>query len=130
MPTYGSERPIQRVPNGLPGPGGTGSASSAHGDGGGYHQGLRCKLAISKVPSGVGYSARPVATPNQRTYLASSKKRRRFEPRRITTASSRSADSTFGFVMSYASRIGTRLFVARAVLMDLPVARSLRRRPS
>ena len=45
---------------------------------------------------------RPVATPNQRTYLASSKKSRRFEPRRMTTASSRSADSTFGFVMSYA----------------------------
>src|SRR6476619_8342585 len=126
MPTYGSERPIQRVPRGLPGPGGTGSESFAHGEGGGYHHGFRCKLAISKVPSGVGYSARPVATPNQRTYLALSKKSRRFEPRRMTTASSRSTDSTFGFVMSYGSRIGARLFVANAVLMDRPVARSLR----
>ena len=55
IPTYGTDRPIQRVPSGLPGPGGTGSAFSAHGDGGGYHHGLRCMFTISKSPVGVGY---------------------------------------------------------------------------
>ena len=70
---YGSDSPIQRVPSGLPGPGGTGSESFAHGDGGGYHHGLRCMFTISKSPTGVGYADCPVATPNQRTNFASSK---------------------------------------------------------
>ena len=47
IPTYGAEMPIQRVPRGLPGPGGTGSASAAQSDGGGYHHGLRCMVTIS-----------------------------------------------------------------------------------
>src|SRR3989304_4415671 len=40
MPTRGAERPIQRVPSGLPGPGGTGFCPFAHGDGGGDHPGV------------------------------------------------------------------------------------------
>ena len=47
IPTYGDEIPIQRVPSGLPGPGGTGSESAAQSDGGGYHHGFRCKFTIS-----------------------------------------------------------------------------------
>jgi hypothetical protein len=47
IPTYGAEMPIQRVPSGFPGPGGTGSDSAAQGDGGGYHHGLRCMFVIS-----------------------------------------------------------------------------------
>ncbi len=47
IPTYGAEIPIQRVPSGLPGPGGTGSESAAQSDGGGYHHGFRCKFTIS-----------------------------------------------------------------------------------
>ena len=46
MPTYGAEIPIQRVPSGFPGPGGTGSDSAAHSDGG-YHHGFRCMFTIS-----------------------------------------------------------------------------------
>ena len=39
MPTDGVLRPIHRVPSGLSGPGGTGSAPAAHGEGGGVHVG-------------------------------------------------------------------------------------------
>src|SRR5581483_5460395 len=67
MPTPGAVRPIQRVPSGLPGPGGIGFAPLAHGEFGGYHHGLRHLTTIAKRPSGVGYAACPVATPNVRT---------------------------------------------------------------
>src|ERR687898_2396294 len=130
MPTYGAEIPIQRVPSGLPGPGGTGSDSAAQSDGGGYHHGFRCRFTISYLPSGVGNADRPVATPNDRTYLALSKKNSLFEPRRMTTASSSSAASTSGFRISKPSRIGARLFVANAVRIARPVASFLRIRPS
>ncbi len=49
-PTPGDEMPIQRVPSGLPGPGGTGSSPAAHAESGGYHQGLACFWMISKRP--------------------------------------------------------------------------------
>jgi hypothetical protein len=89
--------PIQRVPSGLPGPGGTGSELFAHGDGGGYHHGFRCMFTTSYVPRGVGYEACPVATGNHRTSFTSSKRRSRLDARRITIAWSNSADVTFGF---------------------------------
>ena len=54
MPTAGAESPIQRVPSGLPGPGGIGSASFAQSEAGGYHQGFRHLTTISNRPSGVG----------------------------------------------------------------------------
>jgi hypothetical protein len=54
IPTYGAVSPIQRVPSGLPGPGGIGLASFAQSDGGGFHHGLRHLTSIWKRPSGVG----------------------------------------------------------------------------
>ena len=55
MPTYGAEMPIQRVPSGFPGPGGTGSLPAAQAEScGGYHHGLRCYVTISNSPIGVG----------------------------------------------------------------------------
>src|SRR5829696_5882110 len=84
MPTAGAERPIQRVPSGLPGPGGIGSASFAQSDGGGRHQGFRCMSTIDHVPSGVGYDDWPVATPKLLTVRGPLKRVRRFEARRIT----------------------------------------------
>src|SRR3954452_25495375 len=66
MPTPGAERPIQRVPSGLPGPGGIGFCPFAHGDEGGYHHGFFHLTTIEKRPSGVGYALWPVATVNSR----------------------------------------------------------------
>src|SRR3954468_1410110 len=63
-PTPGAEMPIQRVPSGLPGPGGTGFSPAAQAEFGGYHQGLRCFVTISKRPTGVGYCDCPTATPS------------------------------------------------------------------
>ncbi len=54
MPTPGELRPIQRVPSGLPGPGGTGFSPFAHGDAGGYHHGFFHLTTIWNLPSGVG----------------------------------------------------------------------------
>ena len=69
MPTPAADRPIQRVPSGFPGPGGTGFSPCAHGEAGGRHHGLRCMSTIANRPEGVGYWTRPVATPNVRTGL-------------------------------------------------------------
>src|SRR2546421_8065851 len=84
MPTPGALRPIQRVPSGLPGPGGTGFSPLAHGELGGYHHGLRHLTTIWKRPSGVGYTACPVATWNVRHTRMPLYSVSRFEPRRIT----------------------------------------------
>ena len=54
MPTPGAESPIQRVPSGLPGPGGIGFAPFAQGEFGGYHHGFSHLTTIRKRPSGVG----------------------------------------------------------------------------
>ena len=67
MPTPGLEMPIQRVPSGFPGPGGTGSLPCAHGELGGYHHGFFHLTTTRKRPSGVGYCRWPVATPNDLT---------------------------------------------------------------
>jgi hypothetical protein len=64
MPTPGASIPIQRVPSGLPGPGGTGFSSFAHADSGGYHHGSRCMFTTCHIPEGVGYSDCPLAIPN------------------------------------------------------------------
>ena len=48
MPTPGALSPIQRVPSGLPGPGGTGCAPAAHESCvGGNHHGFFCLTTIS-----------------------------------------------------------------------------------
>src|SRR5437667_11764056 len=67
MPTPAAFSPIQRVPSGLPGPGGIGRAPTAHGDGGGVHHGFSCLSTICHTPDGVGYADCPVATWNVRT---------------------------------------------------------------
>ncbi len=55
IPTPGALSPIQRVPSGFPGPGGTGFSPFAHASCvGGYHHGFFCLTTISKCPSGVG----------------------------------------------------------------------------
>src|SRR5215510_8383379 len=65
MPTPGALSPIQRVPSGLPGPGGTGFNPRAHASWvGGYHHGFFHFTTIWKCPSGVGYRGCPVATGN------------------------------------------------------------------
>jgi len=66
IPTPGAESPIQRVPSGFPGPGGTGFSPWAHDEAGGYHHGLRHLTTIAKRPSGVGYDDCPTAIPNAR----------------------------------------------------------------
>ena len=48
-PTPGADRPIQRVPSGLPGPGGIGFAPCAHGESGGYHHGSFHLTTMSKL---------------------------------------------------------------------------------
>src|ERR1051325_1104040 len=61
MPTPGADRPIQRVPSGLFGPGGIGFWPAAHGEFGGYHHGFRHLTTIWKRPSGGGDVFWPVA---------------------------------------------------------------------
>src|SRR5215208_2518031 len=77
--------PIQRVPSGFPGPGGTGFWPAAHGDAGGYHHGFFHLTAIWKRPSGVGYALCPVATPNSRQKRIPRYSVSRFASRLITT---------------------------------------------
>ncbi len=55
IPIPGAESPIQRVPSGLSGPGGTGFSPCAQElDVGGYHQGFTHFTTMSKRPVGVG----------------------------------------------------------------------------
>src|ERR1051326_2620331 len=81
IPTPAALSPIQRVPSGLPGPGGIGFRPCAHGESGGRHHGLSCMSTISHIPAGVGYADCPVATPNVRTYRTPSYRRNVFELR-------------------------------------------------
>src|SRR2546428_772224 len=67
MPTPGALIPIQRVPSGLPGPGGTGFSPFAHGDAGGDHHGFAPLTLIWKRPRGVRCTLWPVATAASRT---------------------------------------------------------------
>src|SRR5918999_4033713 len=110
IPTYGAEIPIQRVPSGFPGPGGTGSASCAQSDGGGYHQGFRCFVTISNAPVGVGYRASPVATPNARMSFVFMYSRSLFELRMMTIAGPRLLSCTFGLTTLKRRSIGSRTF--------------------
>src|SRR5215211_8197666 len=105
IPTAGADKPIQRVPSGLPGPGGIGSASFAQSDGGGRHHGLRCMSTIDHVPSGVGYDDWPVATPKLLTARGPLKRVRRFEARRITMTGPKFAAVTFGCTGAVGSMI-------------------------
>src|SRR5437764_15260062 len=63
MPTPGALNPIQRVPSGLPGPGGTGVAPAAHESWvGGNHHGFLCLTTTWQWPRGVGQAGRPAVT--------------------------------------------------------------------
>ena len=62
MPMPGLFRPIQRVPSGLPGPGGTGPIPAAHAESGGFQVGFFALVMIRKLPMGVGWAAMPTAT--------------------------------------------------------------------
>ena len=54
MPMPGAEVPIQRVPSGLPAPGGMGPSPAAQGELGGNHVGFICFSITWKLPTGVG----------------------------------------------------------------------------
>src|SRR5436189_3621078 len=97
IPTPGADVPIQRVPSGLPGPGGIGFRPRAQSEFGGRHQGFRCMSTMWKIPVGVGYCARPVATGNPRTCLVELQRSRRFDPVRITITGPKLARCTVGF---------------------------------
>src|SRR5580765_7107004 len=85
MPTPAASRPIQRVPSGLPGPGGTGFSPFAHAESGGIHHGFSCIVTMCHMPDGVGYIACPVATPNEWTKLSPLYRRSVFDPRSTQT---------------------------------------------
>ena len=61
-PTAGADVPIQRVPSGLPGPGGIGSRPFAQGELGGIHVGFLYISMISYCPSASGSAGWPMAT--------------------------------------------------------------------
>ena len=61
MPTAGAEVPIQRVPSGLPGPGGIGPRPFAHGESGGNHVGFFRMSTMRKLPVGVIYFIQDIA---------------------------------------------------------------------
>src|SRR5438105_4672458 len=118
MPTPGAERPIQRVPSGLSGPGGIGFWPAAHGELGGYHHGFFHLTTIVKRPSGVGYWLWPVATMKNRQYFIPLYRSRRFELRRMTITGPKFRRVTFGFSAFVASRISSRVPAASAALMS------------
>src|SRR3954452_15416355 len=63
IPTPAQPSPIQRVPSGLSGPGGMGSAPTAQGESGGVQVGSTTLEMIELSPVGVGYAGCPTATP-------------------------------------------------------------------
>src|SRR5262245_25832470 len=97
IPTPGAERPIQRVPSGLPGPGGIGLRPRAHSESGGRHHGFICMSTIRNVPVGVGYCDWPVATRKLRTSDSPLKSRRLLAPRLMTMTGPKPLFSTEGF---------------------------------
>src|SRR5215210_3035168 len=96
MPTPGAESPIQRVPSGLPGPGGIGSLPFAQSESGGRHHGFFCMLAMLNVPDGVGYCDVPVATRKCRTTVEPLKSVSWFDPRWMTMTGPKPAFVTDG----------------------------------
>src|SRR5215216_2098602 len=103
MPMPSASRPIQRVPSGFPGPGGTGFAPAAHGESGGYHHGFSHFTSMWKCPSGVGYDDCPVATPKTRQGFIPLYRYRWFVPRRITMTGPKLLRVTDGWVTFWTS---------------------------
>src|SRR5436190_24372411 len=104
MPTPGADRPIQRVPSGLFGPGGIGACPCAHGELGGYHHGFLHFTTIVKRPSGVGYCVCPVATAKKRRYFMPLYRNSRFVLRRMTITGPKPARVTLGLTAFIVSR--------------------------
>src|SRR5262245_30600939 len=77
MPTAGADVPIQRVPSGLPAPGGIGSRPFAQGEFGGIQVGFFSFSVTTNVPVGDGNLGCPIATGNVATSLPSRYARRR-----------------------------------------------------
>src|SRR6266508_5358980 len=84
IPTSGTERPIQRVPSGLPGPGGIGVRRAAHRPLGGNHHGSRSFDTILKRPTGVGWLRLPVPMTKMRDSFVAAYNYSRCELRRTT----------------------------------------------
>src|SRR4029453_15948601 len=114
MPTPGALKPIQRVPSGFPGPGGTGFSPFAQSEAGGYHHGCRCIVTIEKWPTGVGYWDCPVATP--RAFQSATPRHRlsRFDSRLITMIGPKRARVTVGTTAVERIRTGVRVCVLSA----------------
>src|SRR3954454_6548447 len=106
MPIPSASRPIQRVPSGLPGPGGTGFAPAAHGESGGYHHGFSHLTSMWKCPSGVGYEDWPVATPNTRHGFIPLYRYSLFVPRRMTITGPKLVRVTVGSLSFWISLTG------------------------
>src|SRR5437763_17113035 len=85
MPMPNAERPIQRVPSGLPAPGSTGPRPAAHAESGGYQVGSTCLETILSWPGGVGYAVWPTATRYWRSALVPLKRVSANRLRSITT---------------------------------------------
>src|SRR5882757_4553971 len=116
MPTPDAESPIQRVPSGLPGPGGVGFSPTAHGAAGGYHHGFFHLTITWKCPSGVGYVVWPVATPKTR--------RSRFAPRWMTITGPQFLRVIFAGTVFAFSRTVSRVFAtSRRVIVRTASAR-------
>src|SRR5438045_3487600 len=128
MPTPGAESPIQRVPSGLPGPGGTGFSPAAHGDAGGYHHGFLHLTTIWNRPSGVGYTVCPVATWNRRSNLMPSYTVSRFDCRLMTITGPIVRAVTFGLSTATGTAIAARVpWTSCDVSCRTVAARSTRR---
>src|SRR2546430_1050971 len=125
MPTPGADRPIQRVPSGLLGPGGIGFCPWAQREFGGYHHGFRHLTTIEKRPSGVGYTDWPVATRKLRRSCWKWYRSSRFEPRRITITERKvrrvvCAFSAFVLIRTHARLVARR----RATMVRVSRSRS------
>src|SRR4030095_6362618 len=79
--------------------------------GGGIHQGSRCLVAIEYTPSGVGYVAWPVATPNVRTALRPLKSVSLFDPRKTTITGPKFSTVLEAGTLSVMRCSGARRFV-------------------
>src|SRR3954468_7373614 len=103
MPIPSASRPIQRVPSGLPGPGGIGFAPAAHGESGGYHHGFSHLTSIWKWPSGVGEAGGRGAAGKPRHDFIPLYRYRRFAPRWMTITGPKLFRVTEGWVTFWIS---------------------------
>src|SRR4051794_31728319 len=121
MPTA-PPMPIQRVPSGLPGPGGIGLEPCAHEESGGDHHGERCIWTIWKLPLGVGYAGWPTATPKRCHSLPRLYTVRLCETRLMTMPSGSLATVSDGLTAFHETGVTLRAGVLTAVERAVAVA--------